>query len=117
MCTNVGDFIRFATDRKSPAVRSNRFRALTVDDLNALSTPKTASRGGGHFPLTREADPKLAESDDSSFPPLTPSGEEEKSLEPRSVAKQPSPSIEGENQSANKRVQEEKKKGRKPVCH
>ena len=71
---NLGYFIRSATDRKSPAARSNRFRALTVDDLNALSTPETASRGGGHLLLTREADPKLAE----SFPPLTPSGQGEK---------------------------------------
>ena len=37
---NLGDFIRSATDRKSLAVRSNRFRGLTVDDLNALSTPR-----------------------------------------------------------------------------
>ena len=75
---NLGDFIRSATDRKSLAARSNRFRKLTVDDLNALSTPETASRGGGHLLLTREANPKLAESDDISFPPLTPSVQGEK---------------------------------------
>ena len=46
---NVGDCIRAsAAARKSHSARANGFRELTDDDLNALSTPEIASRGGGH---------------------------------------------------------------------
>ena len=71
---NLGDFIQSASGRRSPVARTNRFRELTVDDLNALSTSDDASRGGGHLLLKREADPKLVD----PFPPLTPSGQGEK---------------------------------------
>ena len=78
---NLGDFIRASTaDRKSHAARSNRFRELTVDDLNVIATSEVASRGGGH-PLLKMAgkEPKLAVvQPQEEFPPLRPSvqGEE-----------------------------------------
>ena len=76
----LGDFIRSSAQRKCPIARSNRYRELTVDDLNAISTSEIASRGGGHLLLTREADPKLADcipDPSTAFPALSPSGQAE----------------------------------------
>ena len=72
-----GDFIRAsAVATKCPSARANLFWELTVEDLQTIWS-ETASRGGGHLLLTREADPKLADAADISFPPLTPSGQGE----------------------------------------
>ena len=78
---NVGDFIpSLTTARKSHSARANRFRELTVDDLNALSTPEIASRGGGHpLLMTAGDEPKLADAQSlHQFPPLRPSVQGEK---------------------------------------
>ena len=95
---NLGDFIRTSTaERKSHAARCNRFRELTVDDLNLIATSEGACRGGGHPLLTRQVEPKPEVSSMVDFPVLSPSGQGEIGCAPMPALPSPAPQAETAN--------------------